>query len=175
MTDDDTLLRVTLHVDYGIDVDVIVVFLESLYCNLYAIGYLFIVVKQYLFADNLGYKETGRLIGKLILIEISRTLGQQLLNTLQQHINAELVLCRDRQNLCLRQQRMPAIDDRCQASLASIASITSQLIDFINEQDDGNRHLLHFFEEVHIFLGVLYHIGYVQQHIGILQCRFRER
>ena len=175
MADDDTLLRVTLHVDYGIDVDVIVVFLESLYCNLYAIGYLFIVVKQYLFADNLGYKETGRLIGKLILIEISRTLGQQLLNTLQQHIDAELVLCRDRQYLCLRQQAVPAIDDRCQTCLASIASITSKLINLVDEQDYWQVKLLHFFEEVHIFLRILYYIGYVQQHIGILQCRFRER
>ena len=57
MADDDTLLRVALHVNYGIDVDVLIVFLESLYSNLNAIRYLLIVIEQNLYADYLRHEE----------------------------------------------------------------------------------------------------------------------
>ena len=92
MADNDTLLRVALHVNYGIDVDVLVVFLESLYSNLYAIRYLLIVVEQNLFANYLRHEESCGFVGELVFIEIGRTLRQKLLNTLQQNIHTELIL-----------------------------------------------------------------------------------
>ena len=44
MAYDNTLLRVALHIDDSIDVDVLVVFLESLYSHFYTIRYLLIIV-----------------------------------------------------------------------------------------------------------------------------------
>ena len=61
MTDDDTLLTVALHVDDGIDVNLTVVFLETLYHHLYAVRNLLVVEEKYFLADNLGHKETGGL------------------------------------------------------------------------------------------------------------------
>ena len=53
MTDDDTLLRVALHVDHGIDVDMLVILLETLHSDLYRIRNLLVVIEQDLLADNL--------------------------------------------------------------------------------------------------------------------------
>ena len=53
MTDDDTLLRVALHVDHGIDVDMLIILLETLHSDLYRIRNLLVVIEQDLLADNL--------------------------------------------------------------------------------------------------------------------------
>ena len=53
MADDDALLRVALHIDDGIDVNLTVVLLKTLYHHLYGVGYLFVLDQQDLLADNL--------------------------------------------------------------------------------------------------------------------------
>ena len=111
MPDDDALLRVTLHIDDRIDVDMLLVFLEPLHTNLHTVRDLLVVVEQDFFAYDLRDKEAGGLIRQLVLVEVGRALGQELLDTLQQEIGAELILGGDGQDLCLRQQGMPVVDD----------------------------------------------------------------
>ena len=76
MTDDDTLLTVALNVDDGIDVNLTVVFLETLYHHLYAVRNLLVVEEKYFLADNLGHKETGGFVRKLVFIKEGWTLRQ---------------------------------------------------------------------------------------------------
>ena len=64
---------------------------------------------------------------------------------------------------------MPALYNSCKLIVAA-----GQLVDLVDEQDDGGVHLLHFLQELHVLLGVLYHIGYVEKHVGILQGRLGE-
>ena len=44
-------------------------------------------------------------------------------------------------------------------------------VDFIDEQQNGHVHALHLLQELLILIGLLHHIGDVDEHIGILQCR----
>ena len=113
MPDDDALLRVTLHIDDRIDVDMLLVFLEPLHTNLHTVRDLLVVVEQDFFAYDLGDEEAGGLIGELVLVEVGRALGQEFLGALRQDIGAELVFGGDRQDLGLRQEGVLAIDDLC--------------------------------------------------------------
>ena len=72
LTDDDTFLRITFNVYHSIDMYLLFFFLKLLYNDLYRIGYLLVIVQQYLFADNFVYKETGRFVCPLVLIKIRR-------------------------------------------------------------------------------------------------------
>ena len=51
-----------------------------------------VIIEQDLLTDNLRDKETRRFVCQLILVEVGRTLWQQLLNTFQKHIRTKLVL-----------------------------------------------------------------------------------
>ena len=53
MTDDDTLLTVTFHIDDGIDMNMLLVFLEALYADFHGIGNLLVVIQEDLLPDNL--------------------------------------------------------------------------------------------------------------------------
>ena len=52
---------------------------------------------------------------------------------------------------------------------------TGKLIDLVDEQQYRQIELLHFLKEVHVLLGVLNYVGNVEQNIGVLQSRLRER
>ena len=45
VTYDDTLLRIALHIDYGIDVDILLCLLEGLYDNFHTVRYLLVVIE----------------------------------------------------------------------------------------------------------------------------------
>ena len=107
MAYDDAFLAITLHIDYRIDMDTFFVLLELLHTNLHRIRYLFIVIEQNLLTDDFRNKETGRLIRQLILVKIGRAFRQQILYALKQYVYSELILSRNRQNLCVRQKGMP--------------------------------------------------------------------
>ena len=91
MADDDAFLGVALYIDDGIDVDEFVFLLETLHTHLYRIGYLLVVVAQYLLTNDFRHKEAGGFVGELVFVEKGGTLGQQLLNALQQNVYAKLV------------------------------------------------------------------------------------
>ena len=44
----------------------------------------------------------------------------------------------------------------------------------LGEEQHGHIHLLHLAQKVLILVGFLHHVGYVEQHVGILQGRLRE-
>ena len=48
------------------------------------------------------------------------------------------------------------------------------LVNFIDQQQHGQIQLLYFREEFIILVYLLHHVGHVEQHISILQCRERE-
>ena len=50
---------------------------------------LLVIMEQYLFTDYLRYKETGGLIGQLVLLKVRRTLGNQFIDTLKDGLHTE--------------------------------------------------------------------------------------
>ena len=167
MSDDDALLRVALHVYHGVYVDVLVGLLERLHLHLYRVRNLLVVVEQNLLADNLRDEEACGLVRELVLIEERRRVGQQLLDAAHEHVDAELVLRRDGENLGVWQQRVPALHGVAERLLVA-------LVNLVDEQQHGYCHVLHLVEEVLVLLGVLHDVGDVEQHVGILQRRLRE-
>ena len=171
MADDDALLRVALHIDDGIDMDMTLVLFEALHHHLDGVRNLLVVIAQNLLADNLGDEKARGLVGQLVLAEVSRTLGQQLLDALHQYIGAELIRRRDGQYLGVGQQSMPFLDEVAELFGGVIAL---QHVNLIDEQQHGNLHLTHLLEEVGVFLRLLHHVGDVEQDVGIGQGRLRE-
>ena len=53
MTNNDTLLGVTLHIDDGIDMDALVLLLKTLYTHLNRVGDLLVIVEENLLANDL--------------------------------------------------------------------------------------------------------------------------
>ena len=102
---------VTLNEDGHHDMNAVVILLERVTSYLNRVRYLLVVIQQNLLPYNLRHKEAGRFVSQLVFVKESRTFGQQFLNTLQQHLRAKLVLRRDGQNLRIRQQRMPLLND----------------------------------------------------------------
>ena len=74
MPDDNALLTIALHIDDGIDVDMLLVFLKPLHTDLHTVRNLLVVVEQDLLTDNLRDKEACGLIRQLVFVEIGRTL-----------------------------------------------------------------------------------------------------
>ena len=58
----DAFLAVTLHIDDSVDMNPLLVFLESLHADLYTIRNLFVIVEQYLLPDNLRHEKAGRFV-----------------------------------------------------------------------------------------------------------------
>ena len=167
MSNDDALLRVALHEYYRSNINALFTFLEALHLHLYRIRNFLVIIKENLFADNLTHKEASRLISKLVFIEISWRLREQLLDTLQQHVYSKLILCRDRKNLSVWQQRMPF-----HHNVSKIFLVT--LVYLIDEKQYWYIHLLHLLQEFHILFWILNHVSDVQQDVSISQCRLRE-
>ena len=162
MSDDDTLLRVALHIDDGIDVDVLLRLLEGLHHHLDAVGYLLVVVEQDLLAYNLVDEEAGGLVCPLVLVEIGRGLGQEFLNASQQLLHAEAVQGRDGHYLCLRQYLVPLV-------VLCLQGLRVAQVYLVDDHDDGHLHVLDLLYEVAVLVGRLHHVRHIEQHIGILQ------
>ena len=79
MTDDDALLRLPFHEDNRADADVPVRLLELFDNNFHTIRYFLIIIEEYLFADDFGDEEAGRLVSPLVFVEIGWRLGQEFL------------------------------------------------------------------------------------------------
>ena len=162
MSDDDAFLRVALYIDDSVDMDVMLVFLKALHDDLHGIRNFLIVIAQDLLSDNLGDKELRGLIGQLILVEISGALRQQLFDTLHEHVNAKLVLCRDRKDLCVGQQGMPLLHDVTEMLLIG-------LVDLVDQQQHRDFHFPNLFQKVEVLFRVLHHICDIEQDVGIGQ------
>ena len=167
MSDDDAFLRVALNIDYRTYVYVALVFLERLHADFNRVRYLLVVIEQNLLAYYLAHKETCRFVGELVFVKIRRRVGQQLLNALQQHVDAKLILGRYGQNLSIGQQLMPQLNQVAELLLVA-------LVNLVDKQEHRNGHLAHFPKEVHVLFGILYHVGYIEQHISVFKCRLRE-
>lgn len=48
------------------------------------------------------------------------------------------------------------------------------LVNLVDKQQHGYCHLPHLLEEVHVLLGILHHVGNVEQHVGVLERRLGE-
>ena len=72
MSDDDTFLALAFHINDGTDMDILVCFLETLHSHFHRIGYLFVVIKEYLLADDFADEEAGGLVGPLVFLKIRR-------------------------------------------------------------------------------------------------------
>ena len=164
VADDDALLRVALHINHGVNVDLVLLLLEHVNAHLHRVRNLLVIVEQNLLAYNLRHEEASWLVGELILVKVRGRRWQQLLNALHQDVGAKLVLCRYGQNLGVGKQRVPFLHDVAELFLLAH-------VDLVDEQQHGDGHLLHLVEEVHVLLGVLHHVGDVEQHVGIFQRR----
>ena len=71
--------------------NMVLILLETLNDNLYRVRNLFVVIAEDLLTDNLRDEELSRFVRKLVLVEISRTLREQFLDTLHEHVDAELI------------------------------------------------------------------------------------
>ena len=147
--------------------DTLRILLELLYHNFHSIRNFLVIIKQNLFTDNFCHKKTGRLVGPLILIEIRRTVRQQILDTLHYHIHTEFGNGGDWNDFRLRNQLMPFFH-------AFHQSVLVAQIYLIDKQQDRNLHLANLFDEFHILIRFFHHIGYIEQHISVRQSRFRE-
>ena len=108
MADDDALLAVALHVDGGVDQDILVRFLELLHNHFHRIGYLLVIIKEYLLANDFGDEESGGLVGPLVFGEIGRRVGQELLDARKEVVHIEARLGRDGEDFGLRQEFVPS-------------------------------------------------------------------
>ena len=72
--------------------DVLGVFLETLHLHFHGIRNFLVVIKKDFLTDYLADKESRRLVGQLLLVEVRRTVGQKLSYSLQQHVHTKLVL-----------------------------------------------------------------------------------
>ena len=57
---------------------------------------------------------------------------------------------------------MPFGDERAERLLVA-------LVYLVDEQDDGDGHLLHLLQKFHVLLRILHHISDIKQHVGIGQ------
>ena len=48
------------------------------------------------------------------------------------------------------------------------------LVYLVDQQHHRDGHLGHLVQKVAVFLRIFHHIGHIEQHIGICQCRLRE-
>ena len=167
MSDDDTLLRLTLNEDVGVDVYAGVGLFEKLHSRLHHIGNLLVVVEKYFLSYYLCNEKACRLVGQLVLVEVRRAVGQQLHDSFQHHIHVELCQRRYRQNLSLGQQLVQLLHSLCQLHL--IAEVY-----LVYEHQHRNIHLVHLFDELHVLFGCLNHVCDVQKHVGVAQSRTRE-
>ena len=168
MADDDAFLTLALHIDDSMNINAVVGLLERIHTHLNSIRNLFVVIKQNLLTNNLAHEEACRFVGQLILFEIGWRVGQQLLDAFQQHVNTKFVGSRDGQNLRIGKQRVPLLDKVAKRLLVAH-------INLVDEQQNRNLHLRHLLQEIHVLLGVLHHIGHIEQHVGISQRTLRER
>ena len=171
MPNDDTFLRVALHIDDCVDMDVMFVLLETLHHHLDRVRHLLIIVAQDLLTDDLRHEEAGRLVRQLVLAKVSRTLGQQFHDALHQHVGTELIGSRDRKYFRIGQQSVPLLHKVAQLRSDVLAL---QHVNLVDEQQHGNLHLPHFLQEVGVLLRLFYHVGDIQQNIRIGQSRLRE-
>lgn len=105
--DDNALLTFTLNVDYGIDVDVAFMLLKLLHHNFDGVGYFLVIIEQDFLANDFRNKETGGLIRPLVLVEIGRRVGQQILDAAQHIVDVELCHRGDGEDFRFRQNLVP--------------------------------------------------------------------
>ena len=167
VTDDDALLTVALDVDDRGDADVAVGLPELLHDDLAGVGYLLVVVEEYLLAHDLGDEETGGLVGPLVLVEVGGMVGQELTDALEYVIDVEAVEGRDGEYLGLGQCLVPEGDRLFQRLLV-------REVYLVDEHEDGHPETGYLLEEIGVLVGGLHHVGDVEQDVGIHQCALGE-
>src|SRR5215467_11164315 len=96
----DPLLPSAFAVDGGGDAGKPFALFEAVHQNRRGVGNLFAGVEQYLFANDLGGHESGRLIGDLIFRKICRTRRKRLHDLLQHRVQALALQRRNRDDFC---------------------------------------------------------------------------
>ena len=143
------------------------ILLELLHHHFYRIGYLLVVIKQNLLADNLRDEEACRLVRPLVFAEVGRRIRQQFLHPLHHIIHVELRLGRNGNHFRPGQERRPLLDGLHQLLLV-------RQVYLVDEQQDRHFHLRHLVDEVAMLVRRLHHIRHIEQHIRIRQSRRRE-
>ena len=173
LADDNALLALALHIDDGTYADDAFLMLlggflvvEGLDLHLHAVRDLLVVVEQDFLTDNLIYEEAGRLVGQLVFGEERRALGQRVADGVEELRHAELLARRDREDRCLGQQPLPKGNQLLQGLLRGEV----YLVDDKEDPRPRRRHLFHLVKEIGIAVGVVLHIGYIEQDIGVHKC-----
>lgn len=162
VADDDAFLAVALHEDDGADADALVRLVEGFHHYLAGVGYLLIVVEEYLLADDFGDEEAGGLVGPLVFVEVGRGRGQEFLDAAHDVINVEACLGGDGEYLGRGQGFVPRGDEVFKRLLVGY-------VDFVDEQEYGHLHAGYLLEKVLVLVGLLHHVGDVEEHVGVLE------
>ncbi len=177
LADDDALLALALHIDDGTYADNAFLVLlggflvvEGLDLYLHAVGDLLVVVEQDFLTDYLIHEEACGLVGQLVFGEERRALGQRVADGIKELRHAELLARRDGEDGCLGQQFVPEGNQLLQGLLRGEVYLV-----YYKEYARARRcHLLHLVEEIGIAVGVVLHIGYIKQDIGVHERRAGE-
>ena len=94
--------------------------------------------------------------------------GEQLLYAAHQVVEIETVLGRYRYDFGLRQSAFPVFDQRFELRLIL------QQVDLVDDENHRNGFLRYALEKFRVFVGSLYHVGNVEQNVGIGQGRLGE-
>ena len=164
MTYDDAFLTVALHIDYHHYVYRIVLFIEFFHYHLCGVRHLFVVVKENLFAHYFGHEKSCRLVGEGIFAEVRRRIGEQFYHALHKVVHVEVFLSRGGIHFGLWQNALPSVDNLKEVGL------TFEQVDFIYHKYHGYLLLSHLVEKRLIFGGRFYHVGYIDEDIGIDKC-----
>src|SRR5574344_175681 len=161
MTDYNSFLRIPFYVYYSINMYMRFILLKLFHAYFDRIRDLFIIIQEYLFSNDFTHKESRRFVCQLFCSEVWRRIRQQFLYPFEEHIDAKLILCRNRQYLGIGYQIMPIL-----YNIAKFVLIA--LVYFINQQQYRDRHFLHLFQKIHIFLWAFNNIRDIKQDVGIL-------
>ena len=168
--DDDTLLRVALAVDDGVDADEFVLFLEGLHLDLDRIRDLLVVVEEDLLPDDLINEEACGFVGQLVLGEERRSDGQGFFDSIEELGDAETLLCGDGEDLCLGELGMPE-------GYEGLEGLLGREVDLIYNKEHARTrggHLLDFVDKVGIAVDGVLGFGDVEEDIGVNECRTAE-
>ena len=178
VTNEDALLAFAFAIDDGRNVDDVVALLEALDADLAGIGNLLVVEQQDLLADDFGDEEPGGLVGQGILLEIGRTLGQQLFDLGHQQIGTQTMQGGNGYDFGVGQTLMPLFDKPDECGLIDEVHL-------VQDHDDTrlrrggvvglSGHGLHLLEELLVLLGTLDRVGEIQEDISVNEGALAER
>ena len=158
--DDYALLGVAHDVDDGPDVVTVGILLELLDDHLGAVGNLFVVVGEYLLADDLGGKEAEVAVGEEVLVVPGLALGQQRHYASEHRLEPEPLLSRDREDFRMGHGGGPL---RGQGGHGLLVA----QVDLVDDDEHRAVHTAQPLDVFPVLVSLLHHVGDVEDDVGI--------